>query len=168
MINRTKFCEAAETRVKTVKYKECDCQAFVEACAKDAGYYFNARGTNDMWRNYMDFKGSTISFPLEVGDVVLKWREESDKLPDRYKGDGEGDFYHIGIVTSLFPTIRVCHSANSKDNGKVDKFNSQEELGKVWQYAGTLKNTAAADPTNPSLATAIGLIEEALSILKKL
>jgi len=30
-----------------------------------------------MWRNYMDFKGSTISFPLEVGDVVLKWREES-------------------------------------------------------------------------------------------
>jgi len=71
-------------------------------------------------------------------------------------------------VTSLFPTVRVCHSANSKDNGKIDVFDNQKELAKVWQYAGTLKNTAAADPTNHSLATAIGLIEEALNILKKL
>lgn len=164
MIDRNKFATTAESRVQTVKYKELDCQAFVEACAKDAGHYFNARGTNDMWRNYMGMKGSTASFPLEIGDVVFKWREESDKLPQRYKGDGCGDFYHIGIVTETSPTLRVCHSANSKENGKIDKFRSQEELAKVWQYAGTLNNTASS---SSSLADAIKLIEQALAILKQ-
>lgn len=164
MIDRNKFAAAAESRVQTVKYKECDCQAFVEACAKDAGQYFNARGTNDMWRNYMTAKGDTASFPLEAGDVVFKWREESDKLPQRYKGDGCGDFYHIGIVSSVSPTIRICHSANSKENGKIDKFGSQEELAKVWQYAGTLNNTASS---SSSLDDAVKLIEQALGILKQ-
>lgn len=143
MIDRIKFAQEAEKKWKTVKYKEVDCQQFVENCAAAAGYKFNARGTNDIWRNWLAAKGDTFSFPLAVGDVLLKWRQESDKLPARYRGDGSGDIYHIGILTSLAP-LTVCHSANSRDNGKRDIFSSLSALSAVWQYAGTLKNTAEA------------------------
>jgi len=136
------FADAAERKYKTVEYKNTDCQAFVEECAKEAGHKFNARGTNDMWRNYMSAKGNTSSFPLTIGDVVFKWREESNKLSERYRGDGNGDIYHIGIVTGLNP-FTVCHSANSKENGKKDTFDSIAALAKTWSKCGTLKNTAA-------------------------
>lgn len=165
MIDRKLFAETAEQKYKTVKYKECDCQAFVEACAKAAGHYFNARGTNDMWRNYMSSKGSTSSFTLAVGDVVYKWREESSKLPERYRGDGNGDFYHIGIVTNLNP-YTVCHSANSKENGKKDTFTTLDALAKTWSHCGTLKNTSATLDEDKDIAAAIEHLEAALEILR--
>ena len=140
MINRQKFAEAAENKYKTVKYKETDCQAFIEECAKEAGYKFNARGTNDIWRNYMAAKGYTSAFALAVGDVVFKWRKESNRLPERYRGDNDGDIYHIGIVTGLNP-FTVCHSANSKENGKKETYDTQAALSEFWQLCGTLKNT---------------------------
>ena len=72
--------------------------------------------------------------------------------------------YHIGIVVAANP-YKVCHSANSRDNGKTDTFSTLADLAKTWQYAGTLKNTAnvAADST----AEAISLINQAIDILTK-
>ena len=164
MINRKLFADAAEHKYKTVEYKKTDCQSFIEECAKEAGYTFNARGTNDIWRNYMAAKGNTSSFPLAVGDVVFKWREESNKLPERYRGDGNGDIYHIGIITGLNP-ITVCHSANSKENGKRDIYDNQAALAKVWSKCGTLKHTES-ETAKPDLQDAIELINKALEILK--
>lgn len=166
MINRKLFAETAEKTWKTVKYKEVDCQQFVENCAKAAGYKFNALGTNDIWRHWLAAKGNTASFPLAIGDVVLKWRQESDKLPARYKGDGEGDVYHIGVLTSLEP-YTVCHSANSRQNGKKDTFLSLDELSSVWQLAGTLKNTEAAQaPAQKEDAAAV--LEDVIAQLENL
>lgn len=170
MLNRQQFATAAESRWKTVKYATTDCQAFIEVCAKEAGYTFNSRGSNDIWRNYLVSKGDTASYPLTIGDIVFKHRAESSKLPVRYQGDGLGDFYHVGIVTGNYT---VCHSANSKENGKRDVFSSQAELAKVWTHAGTLKNTGtvAADTTSSTLGTvdtaaAIEKLEEVISLLK--
>lgn len=164
MIDRNKFAAYAENNWQKVDYKKTDCQQFVEDAAKYAGYTFNARGTNDMWRNYMAAKGNTASYPLAVGDVVFKWRAESSKLPERYRGDGEGDCYHIGIVTGVSP-YTVCHSANSTDNGKKDSYSSLADLAKVWTRCGTLKNTASA---SSSLDEAIFHLEAATKILKNL
>lgn len=164
MIDRNKFAEYAENNWKTVEYKKVDCQQFVENAAKYAGYTFNARGTNDMWRNYMAAKGNTSSFPLAIGDVVFKWREESNKLPEKYRGDKQGDIYHIGIVTGLNP-YTVCHSANSKENGKRDSFDSIAALSKVWSKCGTLKHTES-ETAKPDMAEAIELINKALEILE--
>lgn len=166
MINRNLFARVAETKYKSVDYKKCDCQAFVETCAKEAGHTFNARGTNDMWRNYMQAKGSTSSFPLAVGDVVFKWREESEKLPARYQGDGNGDFYHIGILTGIEP-YTVCHSANSKENGKKDSFSSLDALAKTWSHCGTLKNTEEEASSNEAIEAIDNIIAD-LEKLKKL
>ena len=49
--------------------------------------------------------------------------------------------YHIGILTNVKPYV-VCHSANSRDNGKIDTFDSQADLADVWVYCGTLKNSS--------------------------
>lgn len=166
MINRKTFAAAAERDYKTVKYTETDCQQFIENCAAEAGYKFNSRGTNDMWRNYMDEQGGTAFYPLAIGDVVYKWRAESDKLPSKYRGDGLGDFYHIGIITGIEP-YTVCHSANSKENGKKDTYSTKEQLAAVWTHCGTLKNTAAENSTEKlSIDAAIVLLEEAKKILE--
>lgn len=167
MLDRKIFAQTAEEKVKTVVYKQMDCQAFVEYCAAKAGYKFNARGTNHIWREYLAAKGSTASFPLAVGDVVLKWRAESSKLPERYRGDGNGDFYHIGIITNLNP-ITVCHSANSTENGKKDTFTSIADLVKVWSHCGTLKNTADTTDSSSALDEALEHLEAAKKILKNL
>lgn len=156
MLNRATFAATAQEKVKTVQYKDLDCQAFVEYCAKKAGYTFNARGSNDIYRNYLAAKGLTASFPIAIGDVVFKHRVESSKLPSRYHGDGIGDMYHIGIVTAVAP-YQVCHSANSKDNGKVDNFSSLDALAQTWQYSGTLKETET---------DVLSLLRQAIKILE--
>ena len=69
--------------------------------------------------------------------------------------------YHIGIVVAANP-YKVCHSANSRDNGKTDTFSTLADLAKTWQYAGTLAD-AAADST----AEAISLLNQAIDILTK-
>lgn len=166
MLDRMKFAAAAEQNVDTVVYAKCDCQAFVEKCAKEAGYAFNARGSNDIFRNYTEVSGSTSDASLSVGDVLFKWRQESNKLPSRYQGDGIGDMYHIGILTvAADGQYIVCHSANSRDNGKRDKFSSHAALADTWGYWGVLKNTVAA-AADEDVAAQIDSIIQQLNQLK--
>lgn len=73
--------------------------------------------------------------------------------------------YHIGIVVATNP-YKVCHSANSRDNGKTDTFSTLADLAKTWQYAGTLKNTADI-AANSNTAEAISLLNQAIDILTK-
>lgn len=162
--NRIAFANAAKQLVKTVIYTQCDCIAFVKKCFSSAGGSCKAVGTNDCWRNYMLAKGKTTAYNIQVGDVVFRWRQESSKLPDKYHGDGIGDIYHIGVVTKVDGGFEVCHSSNSKENGKVDKFNSKAELAAKWKYAGTLKGTGEA----ADLSQVISLLEQAISLLKEM
>ena len=171
--DRSKFAAAAKQLVKTVIYKQCDCIAFVKKCFTNAGGSCKAIGTNDCWRNYMASKGKTTEYPIQVGDVVFRWREESEKLPSKYHGDGIGDIFHIGVVTSTSGGYEVCHSSNSVDNGRCDKYNSRADLAARYKYAGTLKGTANVVATNPPAATnnvkeIISLLEKAITLLKKL
>lgn len=66
--------------------------------------------------------------------------------------------YHIGIVVAANP-YKVCHSANSRDNGKTDTFSTLADLAKTWQYAGTLKETEAANDVIELLRQAIKILE---------
>ena len=169
--DRSKFAAAAKELVKTVIYKQCDCIAFVKKCFATAGGSCKAVGTNDCWRNYMASKGKTTEYPIQVGDVVFRWREESDKLPAKYRGDGIGDIFHIAVVTSITSGYEICHSSNSTDNGRCDRYNSRADLAARYQYAGTLKGTADVAPTPTPTADVkqiISLLEYALTLLKKL
>lgn len=122
-----------------------------------------------MYRNYTIRKGKTASFNPALGDIVFKWREESSKLPERYRGDGIGDMYHVGIVTQAADgKYVVCHSSNSKDNGKRDTFSSLDALARTWQYAGTLKNTGALEPETETNDNQLAAIQETVNELEKL
>ena len=79
-------------------YEEMDCQAFVEHCVKQAGGQMDYRGSNDMARNAAWL--GTVDNARAQGKLVpgagLLIHEETGE-PERYRGDGLGDFSHVGL-----------------------------------------------------------------------
>ncbi len=97
-------------------------------------------GSNTIWRKFLSEKGPIDSVKdLKPGMAVFKWKKET---PSRYDDD-EGDFCHIGLVTSVDP-LRIVHASTEGMQVKADK-----RIGK-WKYWGVL---AAADmPGETSLS----------------
>lgn len=85
-----------------IPYKTLDCQAFVEKVLRDCGYTYNWRGSNDMWRNALKWRGSRKEYITDFGhDIapgvwVFGWRNDGGEKARGYK-DNEGNAYHVGI-----------------------------------------------------------------------
>ena len=102
MIANLLFTEQAKSsKYDKLTYSDCDCQAFVEKVLYDAGVRkpnggaYNWKGSNDMWRNALDWRGSVedcISIYGKVPDgawvFILKY-DGGEK--DRGYNDGEGN-----------------------------------------------------------------------------
>ena len=89
-------------------------------------------GSNTIWRKYLGEKGRITSVSmLKPGMAVFKWKAET---PSKFDDD-EGDFCHIGLVTSVNP-LRIVHASTEGMQVKADS-----RIGK-WKYWGIL---AAAD-----------------------
>lgn len=97
-------------------------------------------GSNTIWRKHLADKGRIDSAAdLLPGMAVFKWKPET---PAKFR-DHEGDFCHIGLVTSVSP-LRIVHASTEGMKVKVDR-----KIGK-WRYWGVL---AAADmPSDASAA----------------
>ena len=92
-------------------------------------------GSNTIWRKHLGEKGRIDSVrDLKPGMAVFKWKPET---PAKFR-DGEGDFCHIGLVTSVNP-LRIVHASTEGMKVKADR-----KIGK-WKYWGIL---AAADMEN--------------------
>lgn len=169
----------------TIPYSEEDCKGFVEKCINLCGGSIHTSGTNDMVRNHCAWLG-TLSNARAAGKLVpgaflLIWKEESDQLPAKYRGDGLGDFNHIGIYVGdkgftekgLLGTrhsYEVVHSSKTKGkvagstlkNGwthvlylqEVDygTFNSGVELGQ--DAKNSLDEPSASEEQTPATETA--------------
>jgi len=89
-------------------------------------------GSNTIWRKHLGKKGRIDSVrDLQPGMAVFKWKPDT---PAKFSDD-EGDFCHIGLVTSVNP-LRIVHASTEGMEVKVDR-----KIGK-WKYWGIL---AAAD-----------------------
>ena len=89
-------------------------------------------GSNTIWRKHLKEKGRIDSVrDLQPGMAVFKWKADT---PAKFKDD-EGDFCHIGLVTSVNP-LRIVHASTEGMKVKADR-----KIGK-WKYWGVL---AAAD-----------------------
>ena len=89
-------------------------------------------GSNTIWRKHLGEKGPIDSVrDLKPGMAVFKWKPDT---PSKFRDD-EGDFCHIGLVTSVNP-LRIVHASTEGMKVKADK-----KIGK-WKYWGIL---AAAD-----------------------
>lgn len=85
-----------------IPYKVLDCQAFVEKVLKDCGYTHNWRGSNQMWRGALKWKGAreeykeTFGTDIIPGVWVFGWKNDGGEKSRGYH-DSEGNAYHVGI-----------------------------------------------------------------------
>ena len=100
-------------------------------------------GSNTIWRKHLKEKGRISSAAdLRPGMAVFKWKPET---PSKFRDD-EGDFCHIGLVTSVSP-LRIVHASTEGMKVKADS-----RIGK-WKYWGVLAETdlsAKAEPEPPA------------------
>ena len=92
-------------------------------------------GSNTIWRKHLREKGPIdAASDLRPGMAVFKWKPDT---PAKF-ADTEGDFCHIGLVTSVKP-LRIVHASTEGMKVKADN-----KIGK-WKYWGIL--AAAEEPT---------------------
>lgn len=108
-----------------------DCSgAFVYALRKyklDIPY-----GSNSMWRQSMAEKGAVGVIPLVPGMAVFKRRMDGGE-PEKFRGDGIGNLYHVGLYCG---DDTVIHAKGS-NWGVV-----REPMDKAWTFAGQIAQIA--------------------------
>ena len=93
-------------------------------------------GSNTIWRRHLREKGPIDSVrDLRPGMAVFKWKPDT---PAKFSDD-EGDFCHIGLVTSVSP-LRIVHASTEGMKVKADR-----KIG-YWKYWGVL--AAAEQPAD--------------------
>ena len=101
-------------------------------------------GSNTIWRKHLGAKGRIDSVrDLKPGMAVFKWKPET---PDKFR-DNEGDFCHIGLVTSVSP-LRIVHASTEGMKVKADS-----RIGK-WKYWGVLAAADMEDRADNSVVSA--------------
>lgn len=81
-------------------YDEMDCQAFVEHCVRQSGGSMDYSGSNDMARNAVwlgTLENAKAAGRLVPGAGMLIHEDTEANLPAKYRGDGLGDFSHVGL-----------------------------------------------------------------------
>ena len=97
-------------------------------------------GSNTIWRKHLSCKGSIDALSnLRPGMAVFKWKPDT---PAKFSDD-EGDFCHIGLVTSVSP-LRIVHASTEGMKVKAD-----HKIGR-WKYWGVL--AAAEQPADSAPA----------------
>ena len=90
----------AAVRALGYTYEEMDCQAFVEYCTKLAGGTMRYDGSNDMARKAVwlgTLENAKAEGKLVLGAGLLIHEDSEENLPEKYRGDGLGDFSHVGL-----------------------------------------------------------------------
>ena len=97
---------AMQAKWNGVKYNQLDCQGFVEEVLKDIGItkpdgsFYNWKGSNSMYRNFYQWRGTKEECINKFGCVPLGafvyiWRETGADLVGYF--DDLGNFTHVGI-----------------------------------------------------------------------
>lgn len=111
-------------------------------------------GSNSIYRKFCGQVGAiTSASQLQVGMAVFKHRDDGNE-PSKYYGDGIGNMYHVGCVTSVNP-LRIVHATSPV--AKVDT-----SLGK-WSHFGLLKDVdyGSIEAATPSVSAPAEIPQEA-------
>ena len=100
---------ARELWMEQHRYQEMDCQAFVRRCVTDAGGNNPVAGVNSMVRKACAWLGTIANARAEgylmPGALVLIHRDDGGE-PAQYRGDGLGNFDHIGVIVGNDLSVR--------------------------------------------------------------
>lgn len=129
--------QAVSSKYDGIKYDRMDCQAFVEkvlydsGCRKSNGYAYNWRGSNDMWRNALSWRGTIEECWEKFGDIppgawVFIWADDGGEKARGYHDDF-GNAKHVGIYVGENTVRDSTRSTKSGRDGvgyrKLDGFN---------------------------------------------
>ena len=119
-------------------YDEMDCQAFVEHCVKQAGGAMDYLGTNDMARRAAwpgTLENAKAAGKLVPGAGMLIHEDTEANLPAKYRGDGLGDFSHVGLYVG---ENALTDTDKNGQKRACDVVHSSYSMGRV--AGSTLKN----------------------------
>lgn len=119
-------------------YDEMDCQAFVEHCVKQAGGSMDYNGSNDMARNAVwlgTLENAKAAGKLVTGAGILIHEDTEANLPAKYRGDGLGDFSHVGLYVG---ENALTDTDKNGQKRSCDVVHSSKTMGRV--AGSTLKN----------------------------
>lgn len=106
-------------------------------------------GSNSQYRLHCQQKGNLLSTtPLYVGMAVFKRRFDGQE-PVQYQGDGIGNLYHVGCLTSVSP-LRVVHATTpiAKLDTGIGPWTHWGLLAEV-DYAAAPPEPTTPEPTDP-------------------
>lgn len=163
-IDNIEFAEAAyKYKDSHIPYSKYDCQAFVEKVLRDCGIKHNWRGSNHMWRDALDWKGTISECIAEWGGVppgawVFHVKHDGGERKHGYN-DNEGNASHVGIFCG--PDLGVMHSTK----GGVQLGPWPDE--KRWTHVGLCKYIEYATQNTSDIIDMIDTCIEALETLKR-
>ena len=177
MITNVVFTEQAKSsKYDKLTYSDCDCQAFVEKVLYDTGVRksnggaYNWKGSNDMWRNALDWRGSVedcISIYGKVPDgawvFILKY-DGGEK--ERGYNDGEGNAKHVGIYVGNDQVRDSTRSTKPKRDGVGYRSLSDFNMVGICKYLDYESNNK--DNTHEKIISLINSIRAELDRIERM
>lgn len=156
----------------SAKAGEVDCSgAFVYAMRKYGLSIYH--GSNTIWRSHLTSKGKIGEIELVPGMAVFKWRSTGE--PDKFKGDGLGDFYHVGcyigdgkVIEAKGTSYGVVVSSISgwSHAGRIKGIQYTHETGNTTQGGIAMASTATVNTASGSLNLRAGAMSTAVILDK--
>ena len=143
---------AEDPAYNSLKYSQVDCQAFCEKVLKDLGVrksngaVYDWRGSNDMWRNAVSWKGTIAEARQKFGQIpVGSWAfmvaHDGGEIPRGYHDD-QGNAAHIAIVVNQ-SQVRDSTKGTGRDGVAYRKLSDFNMIG--------LPKMLDFDYTNPNI-----------------
>lgn len=176
MISAVKFADCALLpKWDRFNYDQLDCQAFVEEVLKDIGIRkqdgsaYNWRGSNSMYRNYYQWRGSIESAVQKFGAVpvgaFVYIRKDTGAEEVGYI-DGLGNFNHVGIYCGNNIVRDSTRSIKTKRNGVGSR--PLSDFNYMSLFAGLdYSGNASYNDTETGIIESINKIREELKRMEE-
>lgn len=135
--------------LKGTSYDEIDCQAAIERAVYLSGGRMSYSGSNAMARNLewlgtLDNALAYFGGTLPIGAGLFINEEVSGRTPAKYRGDGLGDFSHVGLYAGK---NALWDTDKKGDYRACDAIHSSSSMGRVagttlkngWTHVGLFK-----------------------------
>ena len=143
--------KAEDPAYNRLTYAQVDCQAFCEKVLYDLGVRtakggrYDWRGSNDMWRNAVSWKGTVEEARQKFGEVpVGSWafmvKHDGGEVPRGYHDD-QGNAAHVSIVVNQ-SQVRDSTKGTGRDGVAYRKLSDFNMIGlpKMLDFDATSRN----------------------------
>lgn len=115
-----------------------DCQGLIEWCLRQIGKPHNYRGSNDMWRHALSWKGTPEECKAKFGKIpVGAWlfivKDDGGEKVRGYN-DNEGNASHVGVYTGH--GLGAVHASSSRGCVAESKFAGKTIKNGGWNRVG--------------------------------